>query len=449
MIDGFEQAGHQAIRWELAPQWACFDREPDKRPFYTNHHTQVMSALFKSNAVDLSVAMWGNGITSFDNAMTPAGPRSTFDALGKPHVMFWLDAPFWASEGAIPHAISSPGGAIFQSPNNHHLINNPGTAEEMRRVLGLRNVVPFTYGVNPRVFCPQEIPADQADLVYALGPGDPSPTPEMLEELGKPAPDMDRCRRSSADRLKPAIMAHASRWPSGMLQDAETLLEQLIRAQLDNRHEPMLERLDRLAGEHPACGRAIGHMLKDPVAYARVTMDVRSIENFERAFTFTYLSKHFRALTFGSGTLDGWDATHEHAGFVPYEHQARLYACGKLGLNVMRWQDDIGYNVKPYEITASGAALLTIRRAGLDGIFDDGDEVLSFADPAEARAQAEAILSDPARLARVQHAGRARTLRDHTWAAVSDRLLAQILGEEGVSARPTVKIPDAGVRVPA
>lgn len=85
--------------------------------------------------------------------------------------------------------------------------------------------------------------------------------------------------------------------------------------------------------------------------------------------------------------------------------------------------DCIGLNLKPYEITASGACLLCDRRPGFDEVFEEGVEAVGFADPAEARRRAGELIADPARARRIAEAGRARTLRDHTWTSAAPELV--------------------------
>ena len=103
-------------------------------------------------------------------------------------------------------------------------------------------------------------------------------------------------------------------------------------------------------------------------------------------------------------------------GPVPYDAMSGVYARGRLALNVMRWQDDVGLNLKPLEITASGVPCLCERRAGLDGLFEIGTEIESFDSPATLARTARVLLADEDRRVALAEAGRARTVRDHTWA---------------------------------
>jgi hypothetical protein len=66
------------------------------------------------------------------------------------------------------------------------------------------------------------------------------------------------------------------------------------------------------------------------------------------------------------------------------DQMSAAYARGRVGLNVMRWQDDAGINLKPLEIAASGVACASVRRVGLDGILEPVEEIETFGAPAEA-----------------------------------------------------------------
>jgi spore maturation protein CgeB len=153
-------------------------------------------------------------------------------------------------------------------------------------------------------------------------------------------------------------------------------------------------------------------------------MAVRGVEQFERAFVVSYLSRRFNCATFGSGDYSAWGCRAHRFGELAYEDQAKVYSRGRIGLNVGRWQDDAGLNLKSYEITASGAACLCGWRNGFNESFVDGVEAVSFRSPADAAQKARELLAAPSRLASVAAAGRERTLREHTWGAWSGSVLS-------------------------
>ena len=113
---------------------------------------------------------------------------------------------------------------------------------------------------------------------------------------------------------------------------------------------------------------------------------------------------------------------------MAYQDQAEAYSRGRFGLNVMRWQDDAGLNLKPFEITLSGACLLQAYRAGIEDHFDDSEMVL-FRTPQEARAKVADLLADPPRLEQTAAAGRAQSLAKHCWKHRAAEVTRVLLGE--------------------
>lgn len=72
-------------------------------------------------------------------------------------------------------------------------------------------------------------------------------------------------------------------------------------------------------------------------------------------------------------------------------------------------------NMRLYEATGCGAALVTDRKANLHEIFDVGSEVIDYDDPAECLARIEGLLSESARCAAIGSKGQARTCSAHTY----------------------------------
>lgn len=73
-------------------------------------------------------------------------------------------------------------------------------------------------------------------------------------------------------------------------------------------------------------------------------------------------------------------------------------------------------NMRMYETTGSGAALITEQKSNLSDLFEPGVEVLAYTSVDDAARLAAELLADPDTLDRVARAGQDRTLRDHTYA---------------------------------
>lgn len=90
-------------------------------------------------------------------------------------------------------------------------------------------------------------------------------------------------------------------------------------------------------------------------------------------------------------------------------------------------------NMRLYEATGVGTALLTDKGRNLAELFNPGLEVATYGDAGELGAEARRLLDDPEACAKLGAAGQARTLREHTF---SNRVaeLAEIL-EQRLSSR--------------
>ncbi|MFM9995034.1 MAG: glycosyltransferase [Phycisphaerales bacterium] len=426
VVRAFEVDGHRALIWELEPVWRMYEADPKAKPKVMSDLSVLLANLIRANRIDLSIGMWANGLFSVTHPSVEGRLVPFFEAVRCPHVMFWLDAPQWAHSGTFRQHFGLP---LLKSPALLSVINNPGTAREMTELLGFDSVLPRSYGVNESVFRPHADEKREFDIVFGLGPGDPKPTPTMLEELEKDEPDTARIRHEQAERVTPEVAALLAKLPGDRVAPAAAreLAHVLVTSQLASRDTPLLDRIDAVRRDADApLAAAIDALRADPRLYVEVTMKVRLIENWERAFTFAHLARRFRCAAFGTGSLAAWGADTKHLGDLPYAGMARAYSRAAIGLNVMRWQDDQGLNLKPFEITASGAACLCARRVGLDALFDDDREIIAFATPGEARRKAGELLKAPERLRTIAEAGRARTLHDHTWTAWTRDVVARI-----------------------
>jgi hypothetical protein len=82
-------------------------------------------------------------------------------------------------------------------------------------------------------------------------------------------------------------------------------------------------------------------------------------------------------------------------------------------------------NMRLYEATGCGAALVTDRKENLHELFDVGSEVVDYGDPAECLARVEELVSNPARRAEIGRRGQARTCSAHTYVQRTAELKAK------------------------
>jgi len=421
---GFRQAGAEVNYLELGPIWQAQQQNESTDPGLRHDQKQELmrnaASIIRSHRIDISIGMWANALTTFPDATRGGEPCTFFDAIDSPHLSFWLDAPHWAHEGALKDAFPS---RMFNSQQLLHLINNDGTAGEMSQVLGFSNVLSQPYGVSEAVFRPRPDINPLFDLVFGLGPGDQPPSALMRRELASEDPNFEAIRESQAQGVRKQLQRIASTFDARTRDSAFALFDRLLASQLRDRDVPMLDRLPSIAAAEPSLQPTIVRWLKTPAAFIEATAALREIENWERAFTICWLSHRFKCAVFGSPSLDGWDCRATMLGHLAYREQSAAYASGRLGLNVMRWQDDVGTNIKPFEITASGVPCVMSHRATLDRYFEIGRELITYRNLLEAKSKIAELIGDDAQRIRIADAGRARTLRDHTWTARASSLM--------------------------
>jgi hypothetical protein len=408
MADGYREAGAEILTFELGPLWAGTDpstgrlREADVRLY-----AGAVEAFARANQIDAAVSMWANGAFSLG---TWEG-KSFFEYVGLPVVMQWLDAPHWANDG---DALEAPA-SVLNGPHSIHVINNAATAQEMNQILGFSNVLCLSNAASPARFRPYPVARKDFDIVFAVGADSTQPTELMLAELDKDEPDIAAIRAEAAQNLRPQL-CESLRGLWGDVAGLDEFVDAMLRERLANRHEPVLQQIARVANAHRSLAPRILALLQDRRRYVDFTMALRGgIESWERAFTFVYLSRYFRCAAFGlSRPFEGWPGQWEWLGTLPHEDQAKAYSRGSFGLNVMRWQDDAGLNLKPFEITLSGACLLQSYRVGFEAHFDAGQAV-AFHTPQECRRKVMELLAEPSRVEAIALAGRARSFSQHCW----------------------------------
>jgi spore maturation protein CgeB len=72
---------------------------------------------------------------------------------------------------------------------------------------------------------------------------------------------------------------------------------------------------------------------------------------------------------------------------------------------------------RDFEVPTSGGLYLTQDNPELSLVFDVGKEILTYKDEEECARIIREILADPQRADEIREAGRARSLRDHTYLA--------------------------------
>ena len=106
-----------------------------------------------------------------------------------------------------------------------------------------------------------------------------------------------------------------------------------------------------------------------------------------------------------------------------YRELVYFYHLCRVNLNATSLQMKSGLNQRVFDVPAAGAFLLTDYRRQLEDLFEPGREVIWYKSPEEALDLASFYSkNDPARR-KIVEAGRARVLKDHTYAVRLEKLL--------------------------
>lgn len=107
---------------------------------------------------------------------------------------------------------------------------------------------------------------------------------------------------------------------------------------------------------------------------------------------------------------------------------ARLYAEYFAVLNLLQSPNTVhGLNLRAFEAAAAGGLGTYPLVPDLASAFVPGEEIVAYRDLPDLKAQLDSLLSAPARAAAIAAAGRARVLREHTFAHRAARLISDWL----------------------
>jgi spore maturation protein CgeB len=123
-------------------------------------------------------------------------------------------------------------------------------------------------------------------------------------------------------------------------------------------------------------------------------------------------------------------------GDVPFNSFARAISAARINLNVTRRSHatvPLSSTCRPFELAATGAAIVSNPHEGIEQWFTPGSELLVVKDEAEALAAYRELLADPALAAAMGARARERVLDEHTYAHRARRLL-QLVGLEAAVA---------------
>lgn len=331
-----------------------------------------------------------------------------FSALGIPQILFWTDHPHWIQ---IPDITAPTVLSLMANPLCHHFIKSESAAQDLKDVLKWPASHALPMGEDPDLMDDNTEVTPEYDIVAICG--SLTPLPDCLNRfLEQDDPDpVEICRtfaNTVNDNLKKCLSAEAS-VRSCVGQDLDAFCECLMETRLQNLEKPIRECII-IASQ--SFRDIFNVLIQNANCYLDVHRALWRFSGWERTFYLAYLARHFKVAVFGKKcpmldcTVKGW---------IDYRQQARVYATGRMAINISQAHDDEGVTHKPFQIAASRIPMLHIYRKGLDQLFTPEREVSVFRRPAEARESAAYLLTHPEERVAMGLNARQRLESEHTW----------------------------------
>ncbi len=383
-----------------------------------------------------------NGLYEWPVSHAPDGrPVPFFESLGIAHLLWWTDHPQWANERMNLRADLQP---LLRSPNNHHFVKSELAADELRDLLRWPNVHGLPVAEDPERLRPAVDVTPDFDVVVVMG-SPPLLDPAVAAFLDQEEPDPMAMTRTVAARIAPQLDAlWAERAPRELVDTVTAFgrawLEQRTAESLTGTYRVFL-RLESSFAD------AVRWLRENPSTYFDALELFWQLARWQRTFHVRYLAKYFRIGVFGtdwSSVGVGGDGA-----WVNHDDQPRIYARGKIALNLSQAGDEEGVSHKPFQIAACGVPLVHIERSGLGSCFAPGEEVETFRTPREARDVIAALLADPGRRRRMADAARQRVCQEHTWEHRLVQMLRLGATTQGPTVTPPIDLTREGAATPA
>ena len=110
-----------------------------------------------------------------------------------------------------------------------------------------------------------------------------------------------------------------------------------------------------------------------------------------------------------------------HQGMCSYTEISQVLGSAKIGLNILRPQNEMGHNIRTFEIPAAKTLMLSERNQELLNLFAEDTEAVYFSSPEELNRKATYLLNNDSLVKSVAEAGYQKALQ-HT----SDRRIQEI-----------------------
>ena len=114
--------------------------------------------------------------------------------------------------------------------------------------------------------------------------------------------------------------------------------------------------------------------------------------------------------------------------FVNNQDKARAFLGAKIVLNNLHYGEIWGLNVRAFEAAGIGAFQMVDWRPGLDDLFEDGKEIISFKGIQDMKDKIQYWLDRPEERLQIAQNGKLRAYRDHTYELRLDLLISTLNG---------------------
>jgi spore maturation protein CgeB len=186
--------------------------------------------------------------------------------------------------------------------------------------------------------------------------------------------------------------------------------------------ESLLNNNVKRAFFHPFCSDVEYHF---PKRQANPLYDVAFIGNWD---TSRKREKYLKAIADYRLGLWGSNYWNTHCqetalkglcqGMCSYQEIPEVLGSAKMGLNILRPQNEQGHNIRTYEIPATGTLMISERSQELLKLFIEDKEAVYFSHPEELKQKVDYLLQNPALIASIAEAGYKKALEN----TITDRV---------------------------
>ncbi len=133
--------------------------------------------------------------------------------------------------------------------------------------------------------------------------------------------------------------------------------------------------------------------------------------------------------------------------YVYNEEKAKAFKAAKIVLNNLNTAEIFGINVRAFEIPACEGFQLINWKPGIEQLFTEGEEIISFSDFADLKEKIDFYLKQEELRKRIAKAGCKRAHNEHTYELRIRLMLDTIFGEEKGFPLPEIKLNNMNITI--